>query len=137
MTKTALHKLLLGVKTMIKFTSKVTMCDTRTIYGSWLHDRKNKSFYYERDGMSILIEKPDMFEVSIVHGTHALILKLPTRRGVYSAITYAPYLLDSEYHNFIIDNYGSVETFLENYCCTFEYATEKQAERKARRNKGV
>ena len=121
---------------MVKFSYHITMVDGSNIYGNWLRGHVNKSWFFCRDGLGVLIEKPDMFEVSITKGDNVLKLVLPSRKSVYAAVTYAPYLIDPNYYQFIVDNYGSVENYLENYCCTFEYASEKQNERKKRR-KGV
>lgn len=121
---------------MVKFSYRVTMVDGSTIYGNWLRGHVNKSWFFCRDGLGVLIEKPDMFDVSITKGDNVLKLSLPSRKSVYAAVTYSPYLIDHNYYQFIIDNYGSIENYLENYCCTFEYAREKQNERKKRR-KGV
>lgn len=52
-------------------------------------------------------------------------ITVKTRRGVYAVMTYYELLESDEYVEFIIDQYGSLQHYLDNVCCTTEYIKEK------------
>lgn len=58
-------------------------------------------------------------EINTKKGTQYFTVE--SRRGVYSCLTYYELLVDDDERDFLISQYGSIQHYLDDICCSSEY----------------